>query len=1125
MERITSFSERDRISRNRIVSETCTNFFVEAGAGSGKTTMLVRRMVAMVEKGIDIRQICAITFTRAAAGEFYNRFQKALIERSSTGQALPESQEAGQLPPPTDETRERCTKALQNIDLCFMGTIDAFCGMLLSEHPSEAGIPTDAAIISDDQAESICRQQYVNICGGQYGNELQTLAKTFRTLHRDPVDAFVQGLSFVMNNRNVRFHYHEALDVQIDRDFAGERARLLRALRFLRDHPELKYGKDQKNLKAWEDLASSCQNLSRRWSRSFTSVLYGLKTLKPLRILPEAVRRYGEILEPVFVPGGKRGDWYELRAGQQGDQLDALKKLQYDASMTFIIRCIPLMEQAMREKGALTYFDTLYYLREMLRRDAAAGGKLIRYINARHKYFLIDEFQDTNPMQAEIFFYLASDDPVPQWSACVPRPGALFIVGDPKQSIYRFRSADVTSFLRVKKLFIQTGGDVLVLPRNFRSVSTLIEDFNQVFETLFPEEGENESAFEEIPVPVKKADEFQGIFTYRAYAEGKSAEEHPEATDPIRIAELIEKMIGNESFQLRGEHDERPRPLRYSDFMIITYGKRNLRPIMEELTARDIPTRVEGDVPFAENEALCEISKLYSAVVDPNNQAALFGALTGKLAALTYDEILRYKSSGCSVSLKTSADDDEGAGRVAEELGRLRQLRRQAQVLTPAALFARIMDEYRVYETLAADKLEVLFYALELLRNAERAGQSITLKDGGNFIKGLTVGESGEERCLRLEAGKDCVHLANLHKVKGMEAPVVILAAAAPSRNLSVAKRIQHGDHSAEGYLFSLRQKGEESWKSPPYFETNDYPLQRAAEEDALRAEEKRLLYVAATRARNALIVCNRIKLTRGKESMDSRWAPIAGEGLPDLAEALKNNASQAALREDKGAADASRLYAQAKESSALNDRGAEAAGFRMETPSGLHLVSKLEDPVVETVPPAIRSEQEQEKKRFPALLGTMTHKLMEMLVSTGGKIDAASAVNEIIREYRTAETEAFETELTATLTQVAGQIRSGGYIQANGLPQDILNTLLDADEVYCELPFCYKDEEQNLVWSGIMDVVYRENGRWHIVDYKTNADGSDLDNKYRGQLEAYSRALKSTAGLTADAHTYHIDI
>lgn len=76
----------------------------------------------------------------------------------------------------------------------------------------------------------------------------------------------------------------------------------------------------------------------------------------------------------------------------------------------------------------------------------------------RHSYFLIDEFQDTNPMQAEVFFYLSAEHPVPQWSACVPRPGSLFIVGDPKQSIYRFRSADVTSFLKVKSLFEKNGG-------------------------------------------------------------------------------------------------------------------------------------------------------------------------------------------------------------------------------------------------------------------------------------------------------------------------------------------------------------------------------------------------------------------------------------------------------------------------------------------------------------------------------------------------------------------------------------------------------------------------------------------------------------------------------------------
>ena len=129
----------DTESRNRIVSDIYTNFFVEAGAGSGKTTMLVNRMVAMVEAGIDIKKISAITFTKAAAGEFYERFQKILIDRSNPDYVWEDKGHAGQLPKPTEETRERCAKALQNIDLCFMGTIDSFCNMILSEHPSEAG--------------------------------------------------------------------------------------------------------------------------------------------------------------------------------------------------------------------------------------------------------------------------------------------------------------------------------------------------------------------------------------------------------------------------------------------------------------------------------------------------------------------------------------------------------------------------------------------------------------------------------------------------------------------------------------------------------------------------------------------------------------------------------------------------------------------------------------------------------------------------------------------------------------------------------------------------------------------------------------------------------------------------
>ena len=150
----------------------------------------------------------------------------------------------------------------------------------------------------------------------------------------------------------------------------------------------------------------------------------------------------------------------------------------------------------------------------------------------------------------------------------------------------------------------------------------------------------------------------------------------------------------------------------------------------------------------------------------------------------------------------------------------------------------------------------------------------------------------------------------------------------------------------------------------------------------------------------------------------------------------------------------------------------------------------------------------------------------MEMMVSTRNKLDVSDAILEIIREYRTPEFEPYEKVITKRLTAVAEHMRSGGYVQTNGLPQDMLNTLISADEVYCEVPFCYKDDSNGLViWNGIMDVIYSKDGQWHIVDYKTNADGSDLDTKYQAQLSAYIKAFKETTGEDADALTYHIDV
>ncbi len=321
--------------------------------------MLVSRMVAMVEAGIDISKICAITFTKAAAGEFYERFQKLLIERSNPDYKWVDKGFAGQLPKPTEDTRKLCEAALQNIDLCFMGTIDSFCSMILSEHPSEAGIPSDSNIVSDEDVDTIYKQEYVKICDGEYGKDIADLARAFRALHRGAEQVFVKGMSLFMNNRNVHFNYDDVKSMDIDKLFSHDRDALVTAVKCLIDHPELKYDAEKGSVEAWENIGDIYKNIKGRWSSNFSNAMYGVKHLKKLRVLPRALEKYGASLEGVLEPGGKQGKWLVFSLDSDDGLYGKLQKSRYDISMSFFNQCIPIIEAAMLEKGNLTFFDYL----------------------------------------------------------------------------------------------------------------------------------------------------------------------------------------------------------------------------------------------------------------------------------------------------------------------------------------------------------------------------------------------------------------------------------------------------------------------------------------------------------------------------------------------------------------------------------------------------------------------------------------------------------------------------------------------------------------------------------------------------------------------------------------------
>ena len=1064
--------DTDQISRDKIRTDIHHNFFVEAGAGSGKTSVLADRMVAMVEGGIDISKISAITFTKAAAGEFYSRFQQKLSESKSA----------------------YAEKALKDIDLCFMGTIDSFCNMVLSEHPAEAGIPSDAAVITEEEAELLYLREYSKIMKGASGDpELEKKAERFRNTFWDPQSVFQNGMRMLASSGGAEFIYNKPPEGKPDAVFGRRREKVIEILKALYAHPELLSDDNKASRDASQMLSDKYELLTSSWDEEPLSVKNALKKMNGFRLLPEFEDKQ-EILGPgwehFFIKHEGRKKWFEVNTDNDPFLSKALEDYIYSVAADFLDSCAESIADTLRKEGKLTFSDYLLYLRDLLRKDASEGGKLTGHIYNRHSYFLIDEFQDTDPIQAEIFFYLTAKEPKSDWKECVPRQGSLFIVGDPKQSIYRFRSADVSSFLRVREMFRDPEiGEVLEMYRNFRSSGMMSGWFNEVFSELLPEDTDVQSKFSLIPTEEKP--EYKGTLGGAYSYDVTSSISASGREDHFRVAEIIRKIVDDPNITIQGrENDDVPRRPEYRDFMIITPTKSNLRLYMNALSELGIPFRIEGKVLFNECEPLKALAYLMAAAADPYDGKALFAA-----------EHL----SGCSV---TPED--------------VRSFAARTRNMPPSAVFTMLLEENRVFARAGAHNAEYVYFALELLREAETTGVVSSMKDAAGFISGLVNDASGEERCIQLRRDSNRVHIANLHKVKGLEAPIVMLADPF-RRGHDPSQRVDHSEEPPKRYVFSIQGK------SP--ITTNEFADELEKEKAVLAAEDTRLLYVAATRAENALII-SAARTVKGELASSNPWMPLLNHTDKRIFGLL--GSAEVTVPSGPVLLDVDALYDKAESESVLNDRAPLAPTYEIRLPSKAEkkrLISSENVPEEDSPAASERADAEEAAgpeaspvtaafraihPKHAALFGTLVHRLMEVLVSSRNTVDLDAAVNEIVLDYNVSYDEFGE-----ILKRIGETMRRGGFEQTNGVPQDILAELLAADEVHCECPFCYRDGET--VWHGVMDVVYNKDGAWHIVDYKTNADPDDLDALYQEQLQAYVKAFAELTGETADARTYHI--
>nr|MDQ3758042.1 UvrD-helicase domain-containing protein [Actinomycetota bacterium] len=450
----------DAEARQAIRTRLHDTLFVEAGAGTGKTAELVQRVVALVrEAGCSPARIAAITFTEKAAAELRDRIRMELERAAVAGD-------------------ERCRAAVEDVDDAPIQTLHAFAQRILAAHPLAAGLPPGFDVLGDTESTVAFADRW---------------AAALDELLADPSLEQVVGPAFALgltpaHLRALAWEFHRQWDRLQEVEWATAVARTA-----------VEVGPVLEALDAAIASAPACTEADDRLLAHIERVLV------PYRDQLARMASTGDELEMLVVLGdpvrlaapraGRAANWPDVDdvrarcAAAEEARATVVRRVQHEVLPPLLerLRRFTLDAAAIRRiEGRVEFHDLLVLTRDMLRRHPAVRLA----VRADLDHVLVDEFQDTDPLQVEIAVALAVDDdrggPLPPWQDTPLQPGRLFFVGDPKQSIYRFRRADIELYRQVQRQ-VESGGGLVRLSQNFRSAAPVLAWVNHVFSRLIGE--------------------------------------------------------------------------------------------------------------------------------------------------------------------------------------------------------------------------------------------------------------------------------------------------------------------------------------------------------------------------------------------------------------------------------------------------------------------------------------------------------------------------------------------------------------------------------------------------------------------------------------------------------------
>ena len=847
----------DQAARDRIRGDLGTTFLVEAGAGSGKTRSLVDRMIALLATGrATIETLAAVTFTRKAAAELRGRFQVAL-ERARL-----EETDAG--------VRARLEAALDGLERSFIGTIHSFCLRLLRERPVEAGIDPDFRELEDHEDMVL-----LETCWDEY----QAKAR----LTNEAAMAGLEAAGLEPSELEGAFRAIAAFpDVEPapGRDDPPDLAAVRRELDRLVDLASALVPLEKPE-KGRDDLQKIFVRLFRRRRH--------LGFDDP-RLLMESVELFDKKLGVTKNRWPAKEDAARLLEAAEAFQesfarpaLRAWREFRHTKALAFLRPAVVDYAERRRAEGRLNFQDQLMLAARLLRDNPEVRA----YFRKRFRPVLVDEFQDTDPIQAEILFLLAgADDAEKDWTRLAPAPGSLFLVGDPKQSIYRFRRADIDIYNLVKDRITASGGEVLALTANFRSLAPIADWINPVFDPIcggaFPAQADAyQAGF--MPLRTRRGrgagGPLAGVFKATVPAVPRHDRDEITSLDAARLAGFVAWALDGHLLVDAG--GGAARPAEPGDVLVLFRTKDRMSRYARRLEELGVPFEISGSDAFAENAEIAEVLNLLRALDDPDDPVAAVAVLRGLFFGLSDQELLEHRAAGGGFSGFGGPGGENGAPAVRRALEVLRGWRELVTRVPPSVALETILQRSGLLSHLVAAEMGSsrtgnVLKLIEVLRGREN--EDMTSFAAAVAIMEEWVGARAVEEMSLAPGRRDAVRLMNLHKAKGLEAPIVWLANPAGPGDFEPERHVRRTGRVPLGHFRFTKPAGE--YRTKTVSQPAGWEESAAEEKIYEAAEEDRLMYVAATRARDLLVV----SAYDGDLGAKSAWRTL-GRGLAGLEE------------------------------------------------------------------------------------------------------------------------------------------------------------------------------------------------------------------------------------------------